>query len=149
MAEEPPPLDLKNASTGDPKQREVDYPHTYGEALDRRTIRQAIITQLLNEVAAEILQSDTSLGGPLREAYERDKLPMLRALIVEPEREFNRVRDKLYVGRSFGSINLVVFRNAMGIGDEKDIDPEEVAKRVVIRAGLSGGYRDRKFAGCK
>ena len=142
--------DLNNASKGDPNQREDDPPRTGIEAIDRRTIRQAIITQLLMEVADEIVASNTSLGGSLREAYNLGKLRSLHDLIADPEREFNRVRDKLHVSRRFGSINLVVFRNAMAIGaTEKSTDPEEVAKRVIIRAGVSGGYRDRNFAGCK
>jgi hypothetical protein len=143
-----PPIDLKNASTGDPLQQEKTPPPNMIEAIDRRTIRQTIITQLLSEIANEIIQSGTSLNGTLREAYNQHKLPRLRALITDTETQFNNIRDKLYVGRDFGSINLVVFRNAMAIG-ENDVDPEEVAKRVVIRVGLSGGYRDRKFAGCK
>lgn len=156
MPDERPPLDLKNASTGDPIQQEVGPPQGYIEANDRRTIRQAIITQLLIEVATEIIESGLSLDGSLRQAYDqykdqppdKDKFRQLRALITDPEPEFNRARDKLNVARSFGSINLVVFRNAMAIG-APPVDVEEVAKRVVIRSGLSGGYRKRKFAGCK
>jgi hypothetical protein len=147
---------LKDARTGDPKEQEIGPPKNYVEATDRRAIRQAIMTQLLTEVAKEIIDSGMKVDGSLRKAYNQDKnkLPQqdrfrrLRALITDPEPEFNRVRDQLNVARSFGSINLVVFRNAMAISDN-NVDPEEVARRVVIRSGRSGSYRKRGFAGCK
>jgi hypothetical protein len=167
-----PELDLTDASTGDPskpqRERKPPPPGTWYEALDRRTIRQAIMTQLLSEIADEIIKSEAKLAvrkggtivkeGTLTSLYEKGKLPLLRALIQDPERAFNTRRNKLFVVENdddpsvtqpFGSINLVVFRNAMAIGKEP-VDPDEVAKRVVIRAGRSGNYaKDRNFAGCK
>ena len=142
-------LDLTNASTGDPTETESTPPREGIEANDRRTTRQAIMTQLMREVADEIIASKTSLlDGTLAARYRQGELPRLEALITNPETEFNRIREKLYVSRDFGSINLVVFRNAMALGAE-DVDVEEVAKRVVIRSGMSGNYRARGFAGCK
>jgi len=83
---------------------------------------------------------------------------LLRALIMNPELAFSTRRNRLFVvdkpeGPSitlpFGSINLVVFRNAMAIG-EPPVDVEEIAERVVVRAGRSSGYGDTGgFAGCK
>jgi hypothetical protein len=183
----------KDASNGDPLQTEESpppkpsdpkYEATWYEALDRRTIRQAIMTQLLSEIADEIIKSGKKLTkrdktgkvtvpGDLGPSYDQDKsntlFPLLRALITDPELEFNKRRNKLFVIKSpqnavkqpFGSINLVVFRNAMAISENvAQTDPEEVAKRVVIRAGRSGNYsgppdkynphrEDRGFAGCK
>ena len=149
-------LNLKDARTGDPKEQEIAPPKNYILASDRRAIRQAIMTQLLTEVAKEIIDSGMKVDGGLKKAYhqdrnkppDKDRFRRLRALITDPEPEFNRVRDQLNVARSFGSINLVVFRNAMAIGD-KNVNPEEVARRVVIRVGRSGSYRKRGFAGCK
>jgi putative ubiquitin-RnfH superfamily antitoxin RatB of RatAB toxin-antitoxin module len=149
-------LNLWDARTGDPKEQEIGPPKNYVEATDRRAIRQAIMTQLLTEVAKEIIDSGMNVNGGLKKAYNQDKnkspdkdrFRRLRALIIDPESEFNRTRDQLNVSRNFGSINLVVFRNAMAIG-EKNVNPEEVARRVVIRAGRSGSYRKRGFAGCK
>jgi hypothetical protein len=154
-----PKLDLKRSETGDPYQQEKTPPPTEIEAVDRRTIRQAIITQLLIEVAQEVIASHLSLDGSLKKAYDqnggqppdKDKFRLLRALITDPEPEFNRVRNQLYVAEQFGSINLVVFRNAMAIG-QKDVDVEEVARRVIIRTGQSGYHRKSGvtgFAGCK
>jgi hypothetical protein len=103
----------------------------------------------LREVADEIIESETSLlDGSLLAAYENGELPRLRSLIRDPERAFNKSRDRLKVAKAFGSINLVVFRNAMGIGAGA-VDVREVAKRAVIRSGVSGYHRDRGFAGCK
>ena len=151
-------LNLKDASTGDPVQTEKTPPHklTGGanviEANDRRTIRQAIMTQLMREVADEIVASGTSLkDGSLAASYRKGELPRLQALITDPEPEFNKIRDRLYVSADFGSINLVVFRNAMAILEvvREDVEIEEVAKRVVVRAGRSGFYSELGFAGCK
>jgi hypothetical protein len=169
-----PKLDLKDARTGDPIQREAKPASTVPEAIDRRTIRQAIMTQLLTEVAEQIISSGATLTtrnedgsvkkeGTLGTRYEKEKdttFSMLRDLIADPEAAFNTRRNKLFVVENpddrsvtlpFGSINLVVFRSAMALGDgNTPVDPEEVAKRVVIRAGRSSGYGDtRGFAGCK
>src|SRR5262249_33972657 len=51
----------KEGSTGDPKQRETKSAATVTEAIDRRTVRQAILTQLLTEVADEIIDSGATL----------------------------------------------------------------------------------------
>lgn len=159
---------LHDASSGDPHQRETSPP-SHDETNDRRAIRQAIMTQFLREIADEIIAAEATVTsydgkgnvtrkGNLKDLYDKDtknqKFPMLRALIETPEEGFNGVRDRLCVARSFGSINRVVFRNAMALGDGRSaVDVEEVAKRVVIRAGMSGGYRekypDSGFAGCK
>ena len=144
-------LNLSDASTGDPNETERQPPATVIEANERRTVRQAIMTQLMRDVADEIAASGTSLDGTLLAAYRSGTLPRLRALITDPEAEFNKTRNKLYVSRDFGSINLVVFRNAMAIG-VGTVDVEEVARRVVIRSGMSGNFRARGlkgFAGCK
>ena len=166
-------LNLKDGSTGDPKQRETKSAATVTEAIDRRTVRQAILTQLLTEVADEIIDSGATLTthnpngtikkkGTLGTRYrtERASFPLLRRLIADPEAAFNARRNKLFIVSAFsvqpfGSINLVVFRNAMALGDgHSPINPEEVAKRVIIRAGRSSGYgarskEDRGFTGCK
>jgi hypothetical protein len=169
-----PKLDLKDARTGDPIQREARPAATVPEAIDRRTVRQAIMTQLLTEIAEEIISSGATLTtrnedgsvkkeGTLNARYEKEKdttFRLLRDLIADPEVAFNTRRNKLFVvdkpddpsvSLPFGSINLVVFRSAMALGDgNSPVDPEEVAKRVVIRAGRSSGYGDsRGFAGCK
>lgn len=166
-------FNLKDGSTGDPDQREATPAATVTEAIDRRTVRQAILTQLLTEVADEIINSGATLTthnadgsikrkGTLGTRYrtERASFPLLRRLIANPEAAFNARRNKLFVVsqasvQPFGSINLVVFRNAMALGDGHSIvNPEEVAKRVIIRAGRSSGYgprstEDRGFTGCK
>jgi hypothetical protein len=166
-------FNLKNASTGDPDQREATPAATVTEAIDRRTVRQAILTQLLTEVADEIINSGATLTthnvdgsikrkGTLGTRYRTEKasFPLLRELIADPEAAFNARRNKLFVVNEasvqrFGSINLVVFRNAMALGDDNSpVNPEEVAKRVIIRAGRSSGYgarskEDRGFTGCK
>ncbi len=176
-------LDLNNASTGDPIQVEARSALTVPEAIDRRTIRQAIMTQLLIEIADEIINKGARLEvvredgevvkSNLMTLYNSNQLPLLRALIKDPEAAFNARRNKLFVEENpkdpsapparkpFGSINLAVFRNAMALGDGKSpLKPEqveEVAKRVMIRAGRSSGYGkrlseaydDRGFAGCK
>jgi len=175
-----PKLKLTNATTGDPIQTEAKSSDTPMEAIDRRTIRQAIMTQMLTEIAEQILDSGVTIttynddgsvkkAGTLKERYEKEKdstFRLLRDLIVNPEAAFNARRNKLFVLENpddpsvtspFGSINLVVFRSAMALGDGTSApDPEEVAKRVVIRAGRSSGYGaraaknyDRGFAGCK
>jgi len=181
MANAQPKYDKdKDASNGDPKQTEripppkpskPQYEATWYEALDRRTIRQAIMTQLLSEIADEIINSGAKVTkrdpeteevldkGDLGPRYNKGEFPLLHALIKDPELEFNKRRNKLFVvdnpdkavRQPFGSVNLVVFRDAMAISKNlEDIDPEEVAKRVVIRAGRSGNYaKDRNFAGCK
>src|SRR5262245_30565186 len=150
----PVQLDLTQADTGDPKQQEKTSPPNVIEANDRRTIRQAIMTQLLREIADEIVKDDNvtvtckrkGIVGNLRKDAQ-NRFPRLFALMADPEKEYNAVRDRLYVSQEFGSINIVVFRNAMAITDNPDV--EEVAKRVVIRSGISGKYSDRGFAGCK
>jgi hypothetical protein len=166
-------LNLKDGSTGDPDQREKMPAATVTEAIDRRTVRQAILTQLLTEVADEIINSGATLTthnpngsikkmGTLGSRYRTEKhsFPLLRELIADPEAAFNARRNTLFVVpaasvQPFGSINLVVFRNAMALGDgHSPINPEEVAKRVIIRAGRSSGYgarskEDRGFTGCK
>lgn len=149
----PEPLDLTKAHTGDPIEQEKTPSPNVIEANDRRTIRQAIMTQLMREVADEIIKSNVTVSdgkgsvGTLKKSFSQSTFPRLFALVTNPEGAYNAVRDRLYVSRDFGSINLVVFRNAMAIGDNPDVD--EVAKRVVIRSGVSGNYRDRGFAGCK
>jgi hypothetical protein len=145
-------LNLKDATTGDPKEKERDAPTNVLDANDRRTIRQAIMTHLMREVADEVMASGLNLDGSLAAAYSKNLLPKLRSLITDPEAAFNRVRDQLFVSRDFGSINMVVFRNAMAIGvEEKDVNVEEVARRAVIRSGMSGYHRKstKGFAGCK
>jgi len=171
-----PKLDLQDASTGDPIQREAKPAGTVTEAIDRRTVRQAIMTQVLNEVADEILNSNAkvtrrddkgniTVQGDLRDRYNKGEFPKLHALIENPELAFNTRRNLVFVvdkpedpsiALPFGSINLVVFRNAMALGDgNSPVDPEEVAKRVVIRAGRASGYGersknyDRGCTGCK
>jgi hypothetical protein len=177
----PKPVKLTDARTGEPRQRERESAGTVTEAIDRRTIRQAIMTQLLTEIADAIIKSEATVTvynedgsvkkeGNLKTRYEKEKdttFRLLRDLIVDPEAAFNARRNKLFIvekpedpsiTQPFGSINLVVFRSAMALGDgNSPVDPEEVAKRVVIRAGRSsgygerssGGYGDRGFAGCK
>jgi len=175
-----PKLDLGNASTGDPVQQEKYSAANAIEAIDRRAIRQAIMTQMLIEIAEQILASGVTITtynddgsikrrGTLKERYEKEKdstFVFLRDLIANPEVAFNTRRNKLFaldnpndptVTAPFGAINLVVFRCAMALGDgTSPVDIEEVAKRVVIRAGRSSGYgkrskdyEDRGFAGCK
>jgi len=171
----PRPINIKDAATGDPAEREKSTA-SHDETNDRRAIRQAIMTQYLREIADEIIGSGATVtsyddkgnlkkNGTLKDLYDKDtkneKFPLLRDLITKPEEGFNSVRDRLSVGENFGSINLAVFRSAMALGQPEDVDNvdvEEVAKRVVIRAGLSGGYRrklkakgiaDSGFAGCK
>jgi len=150
---------LKEAGTGDPFQQEIGSAGV-DEANDRRAIRQAIMTQLLREVADEIIGSRQRLGGPLKASFLKGELKRLHGLIFDTEAQFNGLRDRLRVGRDFGSINLIIFANAMALGDinnpDRDVDPEEVARRVVIRAGLSGyqrtrtdGEDDQAFRGCK
>jgi len=131
------------------------------------------MTQLLSEIADEIIKSKATLDvreggkivkkGTLTDLYNKDALPLLKALINDPELAFNTRRNKLLVvdnpddgtvTQPFGSINLVVFQSAMAIPKKpEDADPNEVAKRVVIRAGRSGNYNaeheNRNFAGCK
>ncbi len=147
------PLDLAKAHTGDPNEQEKTPSPNVIEANDRRTIRQAIMTQLMREVADEIISSNLTVSdgkgsvGTLKKSFSQSTFPRLFALVTNPEGAFNAVRDRLYVARDFGSINLVVFRNAMAIGADPDVD--EIAKRVVIRSGVSGNYRARGFAGCK
>ena len=151
-------LNLKDSSKGDPIQKEKAAPTNVLDANDRRTIRQAIITHLMREVADEIMASGARLDGTLAAAYSKGLLPRLQSLITDPEAQFDRARDQLFVSRDFGSINLVVFRNAMAIVGENG-DVEEVARRVVIRSGMSGYHRQRLdaaqsgkesgFAGCK
>jgi hypothetical protein len=151
---DPVPLDLTKADTGDPVQQEKTPPPNVIEANDRRTIRQAIMTQLLREIADEIIGANVNVTcerkgivGNLKKEFSQTKFPRLFGLMANPEAAFNAVRDRLYVSRDFGSINIVVFRNAMAITDNPDV--EEVAKRVVIRSGISGNYSHRGFAGCK
>jgi hypothetical protein len=154
MGQAHPPIDLAKAETGDPNEQEVAPLAADGiEANDRRTIRQAIMTQLMREVADEIIQSGVTVGNDkgsistLKAKFSQSAFPRLFRLLVDTEGAFNEVRNRLKVSRDFGSINLVVFRNAMAIGVNPDVD--EVAKRVVIRSGVSGNYRARGFAGCK
>src|SRR5262245_19164242 len=157
-----PKLDLRDGRTGDPEQTEREPAGTVSEAIARRTVRQAILTQLLTEVADEIIQSGATVTvykedrsvlkpGDLGARYNKGEFPRLHALIENPEASFNMRRNRVFAVENpddpsfrldFGSINLVVFRSAMAIG-EKDVDPEEVAKRVVIRAGRSSGYGER------
>ena len=170
----PKPVKLTDARTGEPRQRERESAGTVTEAIDRRTIRQAIMTQLLTEIAEEILKSGVKIDvfdengklvkpGNFKDYYERkdkDDFPLLRALIEDPETAFNTRRNKLSVveypddrniEQPFGSINLTVFRSAMALGDGKSPlkteEVQEVAKRVVIRAGRSSGYGPRAGAG--
>ena len=155
MPDPRPPLDLKKAHTGDPLEQEKPYPANVIEANDRRTIRQAIMTQLMREIADEIIASKVTVNdgkgsvGTLKKSFSQSTFPRLFGLLTDPEMAFNEVRDRLKVSRDFGSINLVVFRNAMAIGDNPFEDVDEVAKRVVIRSGISGMYHDRGFVGCK
>src|SRR5215831_756714 len=139
-----------NASTADPFQQEMTHA-SVDEANDRRAVRQAIMTQLLSEIADEIIGSGQKLGGDLEAYFRKGGLKRLHGLIYDTEAQFNGVRDRLNVGRDFGSINLMIFANAMALGDIKNpdryVDPEEVARRVVIRAGLSGYQRTRKDDG--
>src|SRR5262245_4187565 len=151
---EPVQLDLTKADTGDPVEQEKAPPPNVIEANDRRTIRQAIMTQLLREIADEIIGANVTVTcerkgivGTLKKEFTQSKFPRLFGLLASPEAAYNAVRDRLYVAEDFGSINIVVFRNALAITDNPDV--EEVAKRVVIRSGISGKYSDRGFAGCK
>jgi hypothetical protein len=168
----PKKVSLDDARWGEPHQKEAAPAGTPTEAIDRRTIRQAIMTQMLTEIAEEILKSDADIDrldengklvkGNLRERYEKyeqgkDPFPLLRAFIMDPETAFNTRRNKLFVVKDhtnrnitqpFGSINLTVFRSAMALGDgESPVNVEEVAKRVVIRAGRSSYYGPRAGAG--
>jgi hypothetical protein len=179
----PRKVDLENASDGDPEQTEERSAVDSTEAIDRRTIRQAIMTQMLSEIAQDIIDSKVKIDrrdkdgkvivkGDLKTRYPKEKnttFHLLRDLIEDPEVAFNTTRNKLFaidkagdrnVRLDFGSINLVVFRNAMALGDGDPkslvkVDVEEVAKRVLIRAGRSSYYGqrsemyDRGFAGCK
>ena len=151
---DPVPLDLTKADTGDPVQQEASPPRDVIEANDRRTIRQAIMTQLLREIADEIIAANVTVTcerkgivGTLKKEFTQSKFPRLFGLMVNPEAAYNAVRDRLYVSNEFGSINIVVFRNALAITANPDV--EEVAKRVVIRSGISGKVSGRGFAGCK
>lgn len=163
----------ERAQAGDPIQRETSPPSSTEDAINRRNIRQAIITKVLVDAAAEIIKSGATLSayradgtlkqrGTLRSLYAKEPQRFVKfmQLIADPERAFNDARDHLYpwwrtqpgatpTARDFGSINLVVFRNAMRIPATGDPDLEEIAQRVVIRAGVSGGYRGSGFLGCK
>jgi len=154
MPDPPVQLDLTKADTGDPVEQEKAPPPNVIEANDRRTIRQAIMTQLLREIADEIIGANVTVTcerkgivGTLKKEFTQSKFPRLFGLLANPEAAYNAVRDRLLVSQDFGSINIVVFRNALAITENPDV--EEVAKRVVIRSGISGKFSDRGFAGCK
>jgi hypothetical protein len=111
--EQPKPkkVRLTDARTGHPNQREAKPAGTVTEAINRRTIRQAILTQLLTEVADEIIKSEATVTvynddgsvkkeGNLKSRYEKEKgttFRMLRDLIADPEVAFNTRRNKLSI----------------------------------------------------
>src|SRR5262249_60905024 len=110
MPDPRPPLDLAKGDTGDPEQQEASYPPNQIEANDRRTIRQAIMTQLLREVADEIIGSGVTVTcarkgvkGNLVNEFSPMKFPKFYALLTNTEKAFNDVRDRLYVSQSLGS----------------------------------------------
>ena len=106
-----PKFDITDARTGDPVQTEARPAGTVTEAIDRRTIRQAIMTQMLTEIADQILNSGATLTtrnddgsvkkvGDLATRYEKEKdttFWMLRDFIKDPEAAFNTRRNKLFV----------------------------------------------------
>ena len=119
--------------------------------VNRRALRQAVLSELLSAIADEAFQvqdlinwTDTGAGTYFNDYYAAHdgQFPLLAALLADPLAEFARVRDSLGVDNSIGSLDDHVFRDAMGIpraDSEVAVNPRETMKRILVRLALWNG----------